>query len=68
MGRPKLLDVRRKLTLEGIPETLLARLDLILLNPTTGKVPRGAYSRFFAERTEEYLAKLAAAQPQSPQD
>lgn len=58
MPRPKSLLPIRKLTLH-LPEDLMARLDLILLAESTGRVPFGAYSTFFSERIREFLDALS---------
>ena len=39
-----------------LPETLRARLDLILFSELEGRVPKGAYLRFFSARLVEFFA------------
>jgi len=46
--RPTLLHV-------SIPEDLRTRLDLLLFSSLEGRVPKGAYQRFFSERIQEFF-------------
>lgn len=39
----------------AIPEGLRVRLDLLLYSEVEGRVPKGAYQRFFSERLVEYF-------------
>lgn len=39
----------------GLPEDLRAKLDLLLFSPVEGRVPLGAYQRFFIERLNEFF-------------
>lgn len=54
MPRPKSLIEKVVLNL-WLPLETRARIDLHLVSPLEGKVPRGAYSEFFTERAREYL-------------
>ena len=38
-----------------LPETVRARLDLLLFSELEGRVPKGAYQRFFLERLQEFF-------------
>lgn len=38
-----------------LPETLRARLDLILFSELEGRVPKGSYLRFFSSRLVEFF-------------
>jgi len=46
--RPTLLHV-------SLPEDVRARLDLALFSELEGRVPKGAYQRFFIERIQEFF-------------
>jgi hypothetical protein len=39
----------------SIPETVRAKLDLMLYSPLEGRVPKGAYQKFFLERLTEFF-------------
>jgi hypothetical protein len=39
----------------ALPEGLRTRLDLILHSEVEGRVPKGAYQRFFSERLVEFF-------------
>lgn len=54
MPRKPNLDPSTRLEL-AIPETLRARLDLILFSELEGRVRLGKYSEFFIARLQEYL-------------
>ena len=43
-----------------LPETVRARLDLILFSELEGRVPKGAYQRFFLERLQEFFTTKSA--------
>ena len=43
-----------------LPETMRARLDLILFSEVEGRVPKGAYQKFFMERLSEYFTTRTA--------
>lgn len=64
-GRPPNTLRPAKLT-TYLPEDLRAKLDLYLFSPVEGRVPHGAYTKFLAERVQEFFnpesgeAKLAA--------
>lgn len=60
MGRPANIIRPRKLTI-NLPEDKMQMLDRFLWSDRTNCVPVGSYSRFFTERIEEYMAKLAAS-------
>ena len=47
---PKLLNL-------SLPEDLHATLTLHLYSDLEGRVPHGAYSKFFAERIREFLGR-----------
>ena len=52
-GRPKLIPgVSLHLHL---PEDLHARLTVLLWSPTEGRVPKGAYQRFFVEQLTQFF-------------
>lgn len=38
-----------------LPESARTRLDLLLHSPLEGRVPKGAYQRFFLERLHEFF-------------
>lgn len=42
-----------------LPETLRARLDLILYSELEGRVPKGSYLRFFSARLVEFFEHRA---------
>lgn len=60
VARPKSLNPGEKthISLRG---DLKLRLDLYLTQPATGKVPLGAYSKFFNARVEEFFARIEQA-------
>lgn len=39
----------------NLPEDVRAKLDLLLYSQVEGRVPKGAYSVFLAERIREFL-------------
>ena len=43
-----------------LPETVRTRLDLILFSELEGRVPKGAYQRFFLERLQEFFTTKSA--------
>lgn len=45
-----------KLTMH-LPEDVRAKLDLYLWSDVEGKVPKGAYSRFFTQLINEHLTR-----------
>jgi len=55
--RPKSLQPMRKVHI-ALPEALMARLDLHVVSMVEGRVPQGAYQRFFTERLVEFFGKL----------
>lgn len=54
-GRRPLIE-RTIATNLHLPETLRTRLDLELFSEVEGRVPHGAYQRFFSERLVEYFS------------
>lgn len=54
-GKP--LIVRPTTIRLSIPEDLRVKLDLFLVSPTEGRIPRGAYKEFFAERLREFFRR-----------
>jgi hypothetical protein len=58
MPQPKAIEPSRKLTLQ-MPPALMTRLELYLTSTAMGRVPKGAWSKFFCDRTEEFFARLA---------
>jgi hypothetical protein len=38
-----------------LPESVRARLDLLLFSDLEGRVPKGGYQGFFLERIQEYF-------------
>lgn len=60
MPKPKLTIPSRKLTVH-IPEDVAARVELILISPTQGKVPYGKWAEFVTERLREFLNALGEA-------
>lgn len=40
-----------------LPEDIRAKLDLHLFSNVEGRVPKGAYQKFFIERIREFLSK-----------
>lgn len=57
MPRAKLITQSVPLTIH-LPGDLHARLALYLLSPSLGRIPYGAWQKFFTERTEEFFTKL----------
>ena len=43
-----------------LPETVRTRLDLLLFSDLEGRVPKGAYQRFFLERLQEFFTTKSA--------
>lgn len=41
----------------GLPEDLMDRLNLHLFSEVEGRVPKGAYKDFFAQRIREFFAQ-----------
>lgn len=41
-----------------LPEPVMSKLQGFLLSDRMGKIPKGAYQRFFVERIEEFFRKL----------
>lgn len=54
-GRRPLIE-RTVATNLHLPETLRARLEIELHSEVEGRVPHGAYQRFFSERLVEYFS------------
>jgi len=61
MRRPNIVR-STKLTVM-IPEDTRARLDLFLYSEVEGRVPFGAYQKFFVERINEFLNEKALGLP-----
>lgn len=57
-GRPPLTEPTVATNLH-LPESVRARLDIELFSELEGRVPKGAYQRFFLERLTEYFASKA---------
>lgn len=60
MKRPKIIRPT-KLTM-ALPEDVRAKLDLHLFSQVEGRVPMGAYQRFFIERIKEFFNPAPAQQ------
>jgi hypothetical protein len=58
MGRPAHIIRPRELHLH-IPADKMEQLDAFLWSSASNSVPKGAYSRFFKERIEDFFAKMA---------
>lgn len=57
---PRKPDVDPPVALEvSLPTTVRARLDLHLFSDLEGRVPVGAYKRFFMERISEFFGTRA---------
>lgn len=54
MPKPRNTNAPTRLDL-AIPEDLRARLDLLLYSELEGRVPHGAYARFFCSRLREHF-------------
>lgn len=50
----------------ALPEDRLAKLSLHLFSQVEGRVPKGAYQKFFVDRIDEYFAKLQALKEPRP--
>lgn len=57
-GRPPLTEPTVATNLH-LPESVRTRLDIELFSELEGRVPKGAYQRFFLERLTEYFASKA---------
>ena len=57
MPRPRNAIPSEKINL-ALPGELKTRLDLHLVSLATGKIPQGAYQRFFSERLVEFFERL----------
>ena len=55
MSRRPNLEPNTRLTL-CLPESVRARLDLLLFSELEGQVPRGKYQEFFLLRISEFLS------------
>lgn len=68
---PRQPDILRPTSLDlALPEDIRARLDLLLISPSEGKVPKGAYKRFFMELIKTHfdgegldLSEISGATP-----
>lgn len=54
MPRPKNIDPPTSLYLM-LPETVRARIDLLLFSEIEGRVPHGKYQEFFLDRIRDYF-------------
>jgi hypothetical protein len=57
MPRKPFIEGRFHLNL-SLPETMRAKLDMLLWSPAEGRVPRGAYQAFFIDRINEFFSKV----------
>jgi len=57
MPRPLLSDRPIKLKV-SLPQSVYTKLMLYLYSPLEGTVPHGAVSKFFEDRTREFLDRL----------
>lgn len=64
-GRPSKI-VRPTEVHVRLPEDLRARLDLYLYSTVENRIPVGAYTKFFEERTREFLDSVTAVATKSP--
>lgn len=54
---PRQPDIIRPTALHiSLPENVRGRLDLILYSALEGRIPKGAYQRFFIQRIQEFFA------------
>lgn len=60
MARPRKTDRPSPLQI-NLPESLKARLTMLLFSPAEGRVPQGAWSTFFTTLAEQALERLDAA-------
>jgi len=44
----------------SLPQPTLEKLEKFLTSDRLGKVPKGAYQRFFVERIEEFFRRIEA--------
>lgn len=51
-----------------LPESVRARLDLLLWSEVEHRVPRGAYQRFFVQLINDYFTKLKEDADVLPRD
>ena len=49
----------------NLPEDIRTKLDVLLFSPVEGRVPHGAYSKFFVERINEYFLSLEGSNGRS---
>lgn len=56
MSRPYNILRPTKLTLH-LPEDVRAKLDLFLFSSVEGRIPKGAYQKFFIQLINEHFAK-----------
>ncbi|MEK6849358.1 MAG: hypothetical protein AABY01_02185 [Nanoarchaeota archaeon] len=64
MGRPALINPTVSIHMQ-IRSDLMTKVDLLLYSNVEGKVPYGAYQRFFTERLNEYFDNLAKGAKQN---
>lgn len=65
MPRPRLVD-RPVLTRIYLPESIAARIDLMLFSDLEGRVPYAARTRFFIEAAEEKLKGMTRKESAAP--
>ena len=56
----RLITPSRPLTI-SLSEPVLGKLEKFLVSDRLGKVPKGAYQRFFTERIEEFFKRIEAS-------
>ena len=66
MARPK-KTTRTIFKNIGIPEDLVARLELHLYSDLEGRIPQGAQQEFFTKLLRDYFSDLDAAAKGAPQ-
>lgn len=57
-GRKPLVDPSVSTNLH-LPESVRTRIDLLLFSELEGRVPKGAYQRFFLERLNDFFTTRA---------
>lgn len=67
MPRPRRIVPPRRLRV-NLPPDLATRLDLYLVSGVTGKVPAGAYEKFFTERVLAFFSALDSALKEQAND
>lgn len=59
-GRPANIIPSDRINLH-LPVDIKSRLDLHLFSSVEGRIPKGAYSKFFEERVREFFARIDEA-------